>query len=128
MLGTHRLGGLNGAMGATAVLGHVHVLASLTSTLSHSLPACSVTDINLANTRGAHCDFRRCSDNGSWGESLSLALSWIDLVLLDYGCLVAGADIDFVLGADAASWVGAQVFDLADMATCLALHVVQDYS
>lgn len=101
-------------------------MASLTATFSHDLSAGAVTA--LRDYRGTHGDFRGCSDNRSGSESLSLALGGINLSLLDNGSLVARTDIDFMLGAYTTAWVGAQVLDLTDMTTSLALHVIQDYS
>mgnify|MGYP001626731442 CR=1 FL=1 len=127
VLGTHWLSGLDCTMWTTSVLRHVDNLTSLTATLSHDLSAGAVT--TFRDYGGTHSDFGSSSDNRSWGKSLSLALSGrINLSLLDDGRLVAGAHIDFMLGADTAAWVWAQVFDLADMPTGLAFHVIQDYS
>ena len=101
-------------------------MASLTATLSHDLSTGAVT--TFGDYGGTHTDFRSGSDNRSRGKSLSLALSRINLSLLDNGCLVTGTHIDLVLGAYATAWVRAQVLDLSDMTTSLAFHVIQDYS
>lgn len=101
-------------------------MASLTATFSHDLSAGAVTAFR--DYRGTHGDFRGCSDNRSGSESLSLALGGINLSLLDNGSLVARTHIDLMLGTYTTAWVGAQVLDLTDMTTSLALHVIQDYS
>lgn len=83
--------------------------------------------------RSAHCNFRGGSDNRSGGKSFSLALSWIDLCLLDNRSLITRThNGSFDLRANTASGIGAQVFDLADLeavpSLLLPFHIVQDYS
>ena len=134
VLGTHRLSGLDGAVGAAAVLRDVSwLVAALRARLTDNSTTSSASSVSLSDLRRTKANLGSSSDNlAGCDESFSdtdLAHRRVDGLLPDDGGLVAGSHVLLANGADAAAWIRAKVFYLTNVSTTSmssSFHIVQN--
>ena len=121
-----------GPVGSAAVLRDGRrLISALGARLPHDVTTSSPVTI-LRDNWSTHADLRSTSDDRAWGcEALGgahLVSSRIDVLFLDDCGLITSACVG-LLRADSATWVRAQVLDLADMTSAIActlpFHIVE---